>query len=41
MDDRTIQIILFHQSAEQGMEKRDIVTHFTTKIHTYVPVHKL
>jgi len=31
-DDRTIKIILFHQSAAQAMKKHVIVTHFTTKI---------
>jgi hypothetical protein len=31
-DDRTIKIILFHQSAAQAMKKHAIVTHFTMKI---------
>ena len=36
-DDRTIKIMLFHQSAAQAMENHVIVTHFTTKIiRTYL-----
>jgi len=31
-DDRTIKIMLFHQSVAQAMKKRVIVTHFTMKI---------
>jgi len=31
-DDRTIKIMLFHQSAAQAMKKRVTVTHFTMKI---------
>jgi hypothetical protein len=36
-DDRTIKIMLFHQSTAQAMKKHVIVTHFTTKIvHMYL-----
>jgi len=36
-DDRTIKIMIFHQSAAQAMKKRVIVTHFTKKIiRTYL-----
>jgi hypothetical protein len=37
VDDRTIKIMLFHQSAAQAMRKRVIVTYFTRKIiRTYL-----
>ena len=43
MDDRTIKIMLFHQSAEQEMKKHVIITHFTTKIiimYLYITCNK-
>jgi hypothetical protein len=42
-DDRTIKIMLFHQSAAQAMKKRVIVTHFTMKIictYLYITCNK-
>ena len=38
-DDRTIKVILFHQSAAQKMKKSVIVTYFTMKVvFTYVHI---
>jgi hypothetical protein len=42
-DDRTIKIMLFHQSAAYTMTKRVIVTHFTMKImctYLYITCNK-
>ena len=42
-DDRTIKIMLFHQSTAQAMKKHVIVTHFTTKIvrmYLYITYNK-
>ena len=42
-DDRTIKIMLFHQSAPQAIKKHVIVTHFTTKIictYLYIACNK-